>query len=384
MESLVAGLSCSLLIPKDIINLIELFYSNGISWDVYLCLGDNPSMKLYNVASNKKYDIISSMGDKWFNSYRVSNDLNTTFIANHCDLPQYFANHLAKKQLDNIPRHNWSISFHFDNGYPFNACAKLFNASLISSNPSERSQCYQFKLMPLQNIWENRPSMSYSSERQIMYLTNVRENEEITKQGATYPGFRSVWQLDLNHTEKPIQGFLGHLTINRYSTCTCLVDNNRFICVIGGIDRYSRTHCNNVELFAIDCRKSIEIKGVEYEFHDRSSRCIYHKEYHKIIICNKHARLDAYDINKDKWMLINADLDCECMDNKFERIHWKDAIMQQLWINEEDPCLIMRSISTWRGAKMQQFDIRVNGKKQIWSSDDLDFYIRDTPLLLRM
>ena len=100
---------------------------------------------------------------------------------------------------------------------------------------------------------------------------------------------------------------IGCLLNKRSNTSLCMVDNDRFIAILGG------TLPKCAELYALNCNKSIRIRNMiqpmEY------TKSIYHDKFHKIIVADRYNKgIQLYDINKDKWDIIQLQ---ENMDDNY-------------------------------------------------------------------
>ena len=106
--------------------------------------------------------------------------------------------------------------------------------------------------------------------------------------------------------------------MKRYNTTACMVDNNRAISILGG-DMFGDAS-KKAELFALNCNKSVSLRDMEIERDKALS--LYSNDLHKIFIVDvlkekkryyrnegkyywsNNRYLEWYDINKDKWVLI--------------------------------------------------------------------------------
>ena len=70
-----------------------------------------------------------------------------------------------------------------------------------------------------------------------------------------------------------------------------------------------------------------------------NSKSIYHDMFHKIYVCDGNANgyIEGYDINKDKWMMIQSP--------KYNNMEYIHTMTRQLWVAEHDQNLLCRSYS---------------------------------------
>ena len=201
---------------------------------------------------------------------------------------------------------------------------------------------------------------------------------------------KSIWQLDFSQPSAPSRGYLGKLLINRKSTCACMVGDDRFIAVLGGKTPSGNSYrhqksCNKAELYAINCRKSIEIKSTNFSAYDDKSKCIYNEKLHKIIVCDEYGGMESYDINKDEWIRIPS------ANNKFQ------LESQQIWISDDNPNILMRACMGFGWMNIfddepchmyiHQVDLRTEkdyNSKLIWSQTQHQINGYIYPFLLRL
>ena len=116
-----------------------------------------------------------------------------------------------------------------------------------------------------------------------------------------------MWKLDLNQIDKLQKTYCGKLNAERCYTCTCMVDKDRFIAILGGSNdagfySYGDECSNKAQLYALNSNKIISIKDTIFQTYGRSSKSLYHDNFHKIVVCDDRGRIEWHDINQDKWI----------------------------------------------------------------------------------
>lgn len=104
-----------------------------------------------------------------------------------------------------------------------------------------------------------------------------------------------------------------YLKYPRVATGSCMIDNDRFIGIMGGAhfgDGQQKRFYKEFELFALNCHKVIQLKSM---LNRRLKPCsIYHNKFHKVIVGGGGnifgggqeeivKGIEIYDINKDYW-----------------------------------------------------------------------------------
>ena len=119
-----------------------------------------------------------------------------------------------------------------------------------------------------------------------------------------------VFILDCSQTDTKLEWKSAKNTSNyeRSYGSVCMVDNDRFIAIIGAADSLNSKH---VELFPVDRGVCIPVKDMNVGKSKGFSE--YNSKYHNIITCGK-VRLqgmEKYDIWKNEWMMLKKILPLE-------------------------------------------------------------------------
>ena len=161
------------------------------------------------------------------------------------------------------------------------------------------------------------------------------------------------------------------LKYSRTWSSVCMVDNDRFISILGGIKHtvgyrkqtLDTTPLHAAELYALNCKKSIKIKNMIRA--RKNAHSFYHKEKHQIFISGecKMNGMECYDINKDKWSLVMDEVPF--------------YFTRDMFISGDDPNIVfmmgVNSIDLW---ELHRIDLRMNIDKDesllLKQENDLD------------
>eukprot|EP01084_Bolivina_argentea_P159892 278490_1 len=333
IELLISGYSNEvLLVPTDIIREIKRYY-HTFCIDTFLLCSKN--MKMYNISSSKRYraDI------KWI-GHRIT--INPQHIASYIQLPKYITHNNAKWNIPNeqLLSNNWCMMFQVghDSKYPSYASTDegiikqiarkasndtvnltIMNKQSISGNKCIGGYKFDLPLFPDYHMYA-APSIVYNKSQKMLFAMNIDTDIAKCK--------NVIDALNLNQTNLKWKRFAMNLTYQRYATSVCMVDNDRFISIVGGMDNTGNNHYETLEtaeLYALNCKKSIALKNMNKK--KSASSSIYHNLYHKIIVAGEkdHHGMEWFDINKDKWVTIMNTLPIN---------------LNNMFISNEDPNLV--------------------------------------------
>eukprot|EP01084_Bolivina_argentea_P194979 334605_1 len=404
LELLLSGYSqqLNIFLPLDILKLVALYYQSP-EFDINIFSLCCSSLKILNLCTQQEKDTIIHYNDCGCFEYLT----NSHCIANQIQLPSFiqtvqntinsysfFSQYLQKQKvplIELIPDHllssnKWSIIFRI--GSSLNKCDSYFTAfhrSSIKRITQDKvndwiMEGYNFKLpsFPTHNTAEfgQFPSLIYNKSDDILYGMNVYNTENNHKT-------QGVFSLKCNvkNTENwkwENQNVL--LNFSRYETSLCMVDNDRFIAILGGCDaNYNAVSC--AELYAINCRKSIPLPNMSLGC-SRQIKSVYHKQFHRIIAADINHGLEWYDINKDIWITI-ADCYVSSMDGYQKLVNWyghnykKFSSFRDIFIPTNDPnciCIVGSRetnsdefiLDTFKGwSWIWKMDLRENNKQLI-------------------
>lgn len=415
-ESLLNYVSNRLYIPADVIELLKSFYCfKPLYWNVYL----------FNIRKSSLYNIVSQQECKFNHTFNIKP--KPQIIVNNCKLPESISKKRSYFKMNGLSC-NWSCAYN-------DGIINFFHTNTLTKSDGH----YPLKIPSLSSVMQfnkyhnHTPSISYDATNSIVYATNLHKH--------MHSGPKIIRKLNLNQISKPLSlslsvsatkhkrkgkkrklrwlkkksqslpaaettketveptqkhrtearwEFVGYLECARYDTCSCMVDNNKYIAIMGGyIDVGDGAHTNKktshiLELYDIQNQKCIIDNGFgaecEYEY-GKVSRSLYHGELNKIIVCNEYGRMECYDMIQNEWMqIVSCQTEQRCL-------------RQQIWICEDNPHIVIRSynpyISPYESKSVdhdrlfiEYVDMRIDSSRNdgnvyqhAWSSDD-DFVLR--------
>ena len=315
LELLLTVLSGRMRIPYDIIKLIKIFSNFPLLWNTYLL--SLHQQKLFDIESESKGEYQPILNQIQF-GFDIPFIITPNCLFSQCDLPNYVQEELKFCQIEFPKSQKWSLLFQFGRYKHTKNIVTPDAYRVAEQNVTEytsNSTCYltamhcdginhinntinmhQFKLPLIEEYEYNTdffPSCGiYSNHNQSFYVT-TECGERLFQLDLKKPPTRCHWK---NLSNK--------LLYKREGTAMCMVDNDRFISIIGGGSDENQPKSKHVELFALNCNVSIKLSDTN-EAHGAAASSLYHKKYHKIILCGSE-NMELYDINKDKWVNLKA------------------------------------------------------------------------------
>ena len=290
-----------LMIPKDIINMIKLYYSYGFNINTFLL--STIKRRLCNITTpNLQYQL------QWdHNFYLGQSNLKPQCIVNHTSLPLFIQNAKPDYYTNSLwYSNNWSLLFQ--------TCSPS-SLTAIHSN-SFNNNCYIALDFPLPELHITASSLIYNPTNKTLYAMYLSVDSNI------------IYSLDCKQKLYPLKpGWIqweparNRLCYKREHSSLCLIDKDRFIAVIGGsmqsYPHYRLKTSKKVELFAVNCEVSVPLQDMNVAKAKGISR--YNAKHHTIVTCGR-ARTDGmeiYDVNEDEWRMIVRELPFETLIEMF-------------------------------------------------------------------
>eukprot|EP01083_Nonionella_stella_P005704 16472_1 len=137
----------------------------------------------------------------------------------------------------------------------------------------------------------------YDKTDNVLYVTNADQNR-----------IHSLALTDNTGNEPKWNELTNKLKYQRYRPSACMIDNDRFIGIVGGESPLRGIPLKKFEIFSKNANASIALKESTLH-HDHDSTSLYHEMFHKVICgCGKSGGIEWYDINKDEWTVLCAPL----------------------------------------------------------------------------
>ena len=165
-------------------------------------------------------------------------------------------------------------------------------------HPSNLTQAYNFELPSFpHSIWN--PSIVYDAKNEKLYALDL----QLQPYRKAHKAAIFTLNLNANHCKKQWKWDYpsNTLKIDRYDTSVCCVNGNLF--VIGGMRVYNPL--KEVELFAVNSLQSIRLASMQKKRIFAGSA--YHHKFHRIMVASDDDA-EMYDINQDKWLMIQSKL----------------------------------------------------------------------------
>ena len=314
LQCLINGYCVTRELPVDIINIIKLYLSYSLDINTFLLCHRNLSLHSV-IEPDKQYTMdihhYSSNQNKtihWTSQKQAPTNfkLDTSHITNQTFLPPILQPFFKNENYQNICSSNkWSLMFQIQKYHSFQQQDKAWNhiqslngssCYLTAIHPyfMSNGSCKAFNfILPsfpfdykhpeddVSFIYSRINKTLYAADHHNIYTLNLKTQMNMD------------WQTVAN----------GLIYKNMTNRSLCMVDQDRFIAVIGGIEQtYRSKRSNYAELYALNCGLSIKLKDMNCPRRDALS--VYNQVYHEIIVCNSTgvACLERYDINKDEWI----------------------------------------------------------------------------------
>ena len=375
-----------LFVPTDIVDLIVQYftfeYLDSCSYLLIIEAHSRNSSEMIQLMNSSTLDINKSININYVCRFAKSKQwkyINVgQCVGNKTKLPfqiqckfKKSANYSHVFNEQQLISNNWSFITHIGGGIHNDDDEdnellwkyKTNESHLTVIHPNDLQNIYNFEL-PLFPQKVINPSIIYNKYNETLYAMNGRSNNWNDLNGKT------IYSLDFN--SKPSVSnkawkwnkLCHSLQCMRFDTSLCLIDNNIFI--IGG----SRgTFClNYVELFNINSMKSIWIQNMNKKRMNAAN--VYHDKFYKIIVASDN-NLEWYDINVDKWIMIES---CP----NYNYWHKQMNIRPNIWISSFNPNIIfvsgrMNATNNRIGIGTEMLDLRqTNCKWKIISLYDID------------
>ena len=401
------ALSGRLHIPDDIVKIIAMFYSNIYPLSTInfimkhsdttflLCYRQKDNLygytttflwQSYNVTSQKYYSQIVDKGLQTKKN-KMTFDIDPSIIIRNCRLPAFTANkfnnfpdndHKISEELSSSRK--WSLIFQFKG--PSYAAARdnlylsLFHYDLLTC---DICNIYQLSLPKPPYISLYNPSIVYDDNKQTLYAMHMGSHLD-----------KSINKLNLNSIKELQWQQMDDLSIYRKKASVCMVDNNRFIGIFGGDIGFSKGS-TLVELYAINCEKSIRLNDSNLEYMS-NAKSLYNDKLHRIVLSEISGMRDSvewYDINKDKWITHKLDIlrRSKAMNGYGKRKQ------DQIWFYRNNPYILCRSFiheKNWNKREykfgVETVDLRVasHEEQEVNWMDAGDYVITSNTFMLRL
>ena len=319
LKGVIKGYSkqCSkkLLLPAEIINMIIQYLAfEFLSPHSYLLMIEaNPKhtsqiMQLLNLST---YDINKTVNINYVSRFAKIKQWRSVnpgqCVMNKIKLPIHIkakfkksANYSNQFNDKELLSDNWSCIVNVGGGTDgddqFLWKKKTNESHLTVFHPNDVNNAYNFEL-PLFPEKQVNPSVIYNQNNEILYAMNGKSNNWDAINGKT------IYSLDFNSCTSNKKWkwniLCNNLKCMRFDTSLCLIDNNIFI-MGGSRGTYSLDY---VELFNINSMQSIWLKNMNKK--RRNAFNFYHDKLHQIFVGSDN-NLEYYDINKDKWVMIQS------------------------------------------------------------------------------
>eukprot|EP01084_Bolivina_argentea_P283276 485100_1 len=302
------------LIPIDIIHIISKYFISIPNLE--------PNLFVITVRNNFSFTDIAT-----HKSFNTLSKQQQHISQSHCFIENESLPYHCFKQLHSYPIKNTNFS---TIATISNDCylTTFHSSSFLCTIPNIEPIEFQLPSIPVINV-SNSPCVIYSKIHNKLYAMHVINN---TLKGNT------LYSLDMNNKLIDNKKWewnkqSNNLMCMRQYASVCLMDNDRFIAIMGGISE-NFNGSKFTELYSFNGNKSIRLNDMKQNKTDAAS--IYNKKLYKIIIFgkegtyNNNSSLEVYDINKDEWILY------KCLD-------LTTNISKQLYISKSDPNIIFFS-----------------------------------------
>eukprot|EP01084_Bolivina_argentea_P034731 64320_1 len=329
-ELLVSGLSKRLDVPLQLKLLIKQYYTKFyfLPINTYIAYNYTSSileMSLFNVITDQKESYNTYNYNKSFeNNDGIKHTINNTTLP--IDI-QTLCNKDGTNPLstNHITSNKWSMTVQIGS----NICElNAFPSSLQVPDGALIYGLYKFTLpsFPLTSSkFSQKPTaITFDANTQILYGMNSYSDMEYIQKHS-----HKIYYLDFTETNYDWKTLSGSIK-NRFNTTCCMVDN-RFLAILGG-DTFGDAS-KTAEIYSLNFNKSVSIKDMEIEKDFAFS--LYHETFHRIIVVDtfkeknryyrsedksysmNHRLMEWHDINKDRWMVIENDIEMKQLSNVF-------------------------------------------------------------------